>query len=82
MDNTSFPVLVPQTFRGVNLGGLFVPAGGQVHEGPAQMAALLAAPFQGPMHVHAVPVMFGHVQTTSRPQSPAGLSTPGGGVNV
>ncbi len=79
MDQTSFPVLKPQTFKGINLGGLYVPAG---KVGAAQNLALLAAPFQGPMHVHAVPYMFGQANRVSRPQSPAGLATPGGVANV
>jgi hypothetical protein len=77
MDNLAFPVLVPQSFKGVNLGGMFVPAG-PVRS--ANLQALLATPFQGPMHVHSVPVYYGRPQVTSRPQSPAGFATPGGAL--
>jgi hypothetical protein len=79
MDNTSFPVLSPQNFKGLNLSGMYVPAG---KEGAAQYQAVMATPFQGPMHVHAIPFLFGQPQQTSRPQSPAGLATPGGVANV
>jgi hypothetical protein len=77
MDNLAFPVLVPQSFKGVNLGGMFVPAG---RVSPLHIQALHATPFQGPMHVHSVPVYYGRPQVTSRPQGPAGLSTPGGAL--
>ena len=77
MDMNAFPALVPQTFRGVNLGGMFIPAG---RVDAAQVLAVLATPFQGPMHVHSVPVYYGRPQVTSRPQSPAGFATPGGAL--
>ena len=55
MGRTGYPVLIPQDFVGANLGAMFVPAG---KVGAAQLAAVLATPFQGPMHVHSVPTMF------------------------
>jgi len=80
IETTSFPVLVPQSFKGVNLGGMYVPAG---PVGAAQLQAILATPYQGPMHVHSVPIFYGKPKVTARPQSPAGLATPGGAlVNV
>ena len=55
MEHTGFPILIPQTFRGENYGAMYVPAG---RVGAAQLAAVLATSFQGPMHVHAVPIMY------------------------
>jgi hypothetical protein len=56
MGRTGYPIIVPQDFVGVNYGAMHVPAG---RVGAAQLQAVLATPFQGPMHVHAVPIFFG-----------------------
>jgi len=75
MDMTSFPILQPQNFKGVDLSLVYAPSG---NRGAAQLQAVLATSFQGPMHVHAIPYTFLQQQTMSKPLNPAGLSTPGG----
>jgi hypothetical protein len=62
MAQESRVILIPQDYAALNFGGVLAPSG---NRGAAQLAALLATPHMGYMHVHSVPTFY------TQPKRPA-----------